>query len=101
MFELLEEGFNLGLGVASTAVGKVEALVEASLDKAGIKGKDSKELRAKFVEEGKAVRSKLQQELRKRSGDLSEFTPNADKLDAIMAKLEALEAQVAELSKKA
>ena len=42
MFELLEEGFNLGLGVASVAVSRVEGLVKETLDKVGVKeGEDA------------------------------------------------------------
>ena len=40
MLNLLEEGFNLGLGVASLACGKVDDLVKETLDKVGVKVED-------------------------------------------------------------
>ena len=100
MFELLEEGFNLGLGVASVAVNSVEGLVKKTLDKVGVKeGDDAKTLKERLVNEGIAAQEKLKESLKKHSSKLAEIDPATAKLDLILAKLEKLEAEVAQLKK--
>ena len=100
MFELLEEGFNLGLGVASVAAGKVETLVKDTLDKVGVKDcADAKGLKDRLVNEGISAREKLDQTFRAQAAKLECLDPATAKLDLILAKLEKLEAEIAELRK--
>ena len=97
MLNLLEEGFNLGLGVASAACGKVDELVKSTLDKVGVKVEDSTGLRQKLVEEGKAARERIASAAKSQSAKLGEYLPNAGKLDEILEKLAKLEADIAEI----
>ena len=100
VFELLEEGFNLGLGVASVAVNRVEGLVKETLDKVGVKeGKDAKTLKERLVNEGIAAQEKLKESLKKQTSKLADLAPTAAKLDLILEKLEKLEADIAKLKK--
>ena len=98
MLNLLEEGFNLGLGVASLACGKVDDLVKETLDKVGVKVEDRAELRQKLIDEGKAARERIASTVKEQSAKVSEYMPLAGKLDAILGKLEKLEAEIAELN---
>ena len=101
MFKLLEEGFNLGLGVASVAVNRVEGLVKDTLDKVGVKeGEDAKGLKERLVNEGIAAQEKIKETLKKNTVKLADLTPNAAKLDLSLEKLEKLEAEVAALKPK-
>ena len=100
MFELLEEGFNLGLGVASVAAGKVESLVKETLEKVGVKeGEDAKSLKERLVSEGISAKEKLNDALKKNAEKLDCLNPSNAKLDLILAKLEKLEAEIAGLKK--
>lgn len=100
MFELLEEGFNLGLGVASVAVGKVEGLVKETLDKVGVKdGEDAKDLKERLVNEGISAKEKLNDAIKKHLEKLEPLNPANAKLDLILAKLEKIEAEIAKLKK--
>ncbi len=94
MLELLEEGFNLGLGVASVAAGKVEGLVKETLDKVGVKGENTKELKERLVNEGISARAKLTDALKQQTAKLETLDPTTPKLDLILAKLEKLEAEI-------
>lgn len=97
MLNLLEEGFNLGLGVASVAYGKVDELVKQTLDKVGVQSEDGTNLRQRLVDEGKAARERIAEEAKKQTAKLGDFMPLSSKLDAIMEKLNKLEADIAEL----
>lgn len=97
MLNLLEEGFNLGLGVASVAYNKVDDLVKATLDKVGVKGEEGGNLKERLVNEGKAARERIAEATKEKSAKLADFMPLSAKLDAILSKLEKLEAEVAEL----
>ena len=97
MLNLLEEGFNLGLGVASVAYSKVDDLVKQTLDKVGVKSEDGADLRQRFVDEGKAARERIEDAVKKQSAKLSDFMPLNSKLDEILEKLNKLEADIAEL----
>lgn len=100
MFELLEEGFNLGLGVASVAVSKVEGLVKETLDKVGVKdGEDAKGLKERLVNEGISAKEKLNDAIKKHIEKLEPLNPATAKLDLILAKLEKIEADIAKLKK--
>ena len=100
MFELLEEGFNLGLGVASVTVGKIESMVKETLDKVGVKeGEDAKSLKDRLVNEGISAREKINESLKKHIEKLEPLNPATAKLDLILAKLEKIEAEIAKLKK--
>ncbi len=100
MFELLEEGFNLGLGVASVAVGKVEGLVKETLDKVGVKeGENASGLKDRLVSEGISAKEKLNDALKKHAAKLECIDPATAKLDLILEKLAKIEADLAELKK--
>ena len=97
MFELLEEGFNLGLGVASVTVGKIEGMVKETLDKVGVKeGEDAKSLKDRLVNEGISAREKINDSLKKHFEKLEPLnSATTAKLDLILAKLEKIEAEIA------
>jgi polyhydroxyalkanoate synthesis regulator phasin len=97
MLNLLEEGFNLGLGVASVTCSKVDDLVKDTLEKVGVKPGEKEDLKAKLVEEGKAAREKLSQSFKEHSEKLAEYMPLSAKLDKILEKLDKLEAEIAAL----
>ncbi len=97
MLNLLEEGFNLGLGVASVACAKVDDLVKDTLEKVGVKPGENEDLKAKLVEEGKAAREKLSQSFKEHSEKLGEYMPLSAKLDKILEKLDKLEADITAL----
>ena len=97
MLNLLEEGFNLGLGVASMTCGKVDELVKTTLDKVGATVEDSTGLRQKLVEEGKAARERIAAVAKNQTTKLGEYLPNAGKLDEILEKLAKLETELAEI----
>ncbi len=99
MLNLLEEGFNLGLGVASVAYNKVDELVKTTLDKVGVKSEENGDLKDRLVNEGKAARERIAKAAKESSAKLADFMPLSAKLDAILEKLEKLEAEVAELKK--
>ena len=97
MFELLEEGFNLGLGVASVTVGKIEGMVKETLDKVGVKeGEDAKSLKDRLVNEGISAREKINDSLKKHLEKLEPLnSATTAKPDLILAKLEKIEAEIA------
>ena len=97
MMNLLEEGFNLGLGVASVAYSKVDDLVKQTLDKVGVKSEDGENLRQRLVDEGKAARERIEDAAKKQSAKFADYMPLSGKLDEILAKLNKLEADIAEL----
>ncbi|MBQ4480406.1 MAG: hypothetical protein II943_07185 [Victivallales bacterium] len=100
MLKLLEEGFNLGLGVASVAANRIEGLVKETLDKVGVKeGEDKKDLKERLVNEGISAREKINDCLKKQAGKLEKLDPATPKLDLILAKLEKIEAEIAKLKK--
>ena len=100
MLERLEEGFNLGLGVASVAVNKVEGLVKETLTKVGVQdGAYGKELKDRLVNEGISAKAKLSDALKANAAKLEVLDPATAKLDLILAKLEKIEAEIAELKK--
>lgn len=101
MSNLLEEGFNLGLGVATAAYNQVDGLVKSALDKVGLKVENKEELGKKFTELGKETRERIEKECKAQGAKLAEYMPLSGKLDEVLAKLDKLEAEVAALKKDA
>jgi len=63
MLNLLEQGFYLGLGMASVTASKAEELVKEGLSKAGISEEEGKTLSKTLVEEGRKARASLKSQI--------------------------------------
>lgn len=63
MSNLLEQGFYLGLGMASMTANKAEELLKEGLAKAGVSEEEGKTLSKTLIEEGRKARTNLKSQI--------------------------------------